>query len=57
MKPLKDYFGDEFETIEFVNADCLDKASIDKAIEGSQFVVHTASPVPTDGKITEDEIV
>jgi len=49
MQPLKDLFGEEFNKIEFVNADLNDADSLMKAVEGCTYVVHTASPVPTIG--------
>lgn len=58
MKPLKDFFGEEiFNSIEFVNAELTDKDSIDKAIEGSTFVVHTASPVDLRNPRDEMEFI
>jgi dihydroflavonol-4-reductase len=38
-----------------VDADLLDAAALDKAIEGATYVVHTASPVI--GSNNEDELV
>ena len=40
-----------------MEADLTDEASINKAITGSTFVVHTASPVPEAGKLfkTDEE--
>ena len=45
LEPLKTAFGDLYDQIEFVNADLLDAESILQAVKGSDFVVHTASPV------------
>jgi nucleoside-diphosphate-sugar epimerase len=44
IAPLKKAFGDDFDKIELRNADLLDADSLDKAIEGATYVVHTASP-------------
>ena len=44
IKPLKDAFGELFSRLQLVNANLLDKKSINKAIEGADYVVHTASP-------------
>ena len=44
IDPLKKTLGDLFEQLELVEADLLDKDSVVKSIEGSQFVAHTASP-------------
>jgi dihydroflavonol-4-reductase len=41
---LKDAYGPLFEKLELVNADLNDEASLDKAIEGATYVIHTASP-------------
>ena len=47
LAPLKKAFGDElFNKIEIVAADLLDSESLDKAVEGCAYVVHTASPLP-----------
>lgn len=46
IAPLKKAFGELFNQLEIVSADLLDDASIDKAIDGAEFVVHTASPIP-----------
>ena len=45
MEPLRAHFGSRLDQVEFVNADLLDDASLDKAIEGATYVIHTASPV------------
>lgn len=45
MKPLNDYFGDRLTEVEFFNADLNNKESLDAAIKGCDYVVHTASPV------------
>jgi dihydroflavonol-4-reductase len=45
--PLRKAFGEElFSHLELFKADMLDDVSIDRAIEGCQYVVHTASPIP-----------
>lgn len=46
--PLKKAFGELFNRIELVEADLLDGDSIDRAIEGCDYVVHTASPFPAE---------
>ena len=45
LAPLRKAFGDMFQSIEFVNADLTDPDSLDRASQGSKYVVHTASPV------------
>lgn len=44
IDPLKEAFGDLFEKLELKEADLLDEASMIAACEGSNFIVHTASP-------------
>ena len=44
IAPLRKAFGEHFEKLELVNADCLDAESLERAISGSTYVVHTASP-------------
>lgn len=54
LAPLKKAYGEElFGKIEIVAADLLDAESLDKAIAGCDYVVHTASPFPT--KQPDDE--
>ena len=56
MDPLKKTLGEElFNRLELVQADLLDQASIDTALAGSTYVVHTASPFVL--KDPEDEQV
>ena len=44
INPIKIGFGEYYEQIELVEADLDDAASLDKAVEGATYVVHTASP-------------
>ena len=56
IDPLKKAFGDLFYDLELVEADLTNKDSVINAILGSDYVVHTASPVPGMKKIkNEDE--
>ena len=56
LAPLKKAYGDElFGKIEIVAADLLDADSLDRAIAGCDYVVHTASPLPI--KQPDDESV
>lgn len=48
LKPLKDSLKSAFDEVELVEADLTDELSIDRAVSGCQYVVHTASPVSTD---------
>ena len=45
IDPLKKAFKKKFDELEIVEADLMDHKSLVKAIEGSEYVVHTASPV------------
>ena len=56
MAPLKKAFGNLYSQIEFVEADLNDEASLNAAIKGSTYVVHTASPFFLGSK-TEEEMV
>ena len=42
--PLRKAFGEYFNKLELVDADLLNTESVTKAIAGSTYVVHTASP-------------
>jgi nucleoside-diphosphate-sugar epimerase len=56
LAPLKKAYGEElFAKIEIVAADLLDADSLDRAIAGCDYVVHTASPLPI--KQPDDESV
>jgi nucleoside-diphosphate-sugar epimerase len=44
ISPLRKAFGEYFDKLELVNADLLNTESVNKAIAGSTYVVHTASP-------------
>ena len=47
LAPLKKAYGEElFSQIELAKADLLDAESLDQAIAGCDYVVHTASPLP-----------
>ena len=57
IEPLKEAFGEHFEKLELVEADLLNEESLFKAIEGSTYVVHTASPFPIAAPKHEDELI
>ena len=44
IAPLRKAFGEYFDQLELVEADLLDADSLTRAIAGSTYVVHTASP-------------
>lgn len=52
MKPLKDYFGAALDEVEFVEATLEDVASLERAVDGATYVVHTAAHV--DSKEPKD---
>ena len=57
LAPLKEHFGEElFSQIEFVSAELENQGQLDAAIEGAEFVVHTASPVGGNPKNHQDLI-
>jgi len=55
MAPLRKAFGDYYDKVEFVEADMLNAESLAKAISGSTYVVHTASPVVFN--VPEEELI
>ena len=56
LAPLKKAFEEDlFSQVELAQADLLDAESLDKAIAGVDYVVHTASPLPI--QVPEDEQV
>lgn len=44
LVPLRKAFGELFDSIELVEADLLDEQSIARAVEGSTYIAHVASP-------------
>jgi nucleoside-diphosphate-sugar epimerase len=56
IEPLRKAFGDYFAQLELVEADLLDAESITRALDGSTYVVHTASPVVFNPK-TDDDVI
>ena len=44
IDPLRQSFGELFDQMELVEADLLDPASIERAVQGSTYVLHVASP-------------
>ena len=56
IAPLRKAYGPLFDQIELVEADLLDSDSIQKAVAGSTYVVHTASPVNFTPK-NEDDVL
>jgi len=54
MDPLREAFGQKFDELEIVEADLENAESIHNAIEGCDYVVHTASPFPSKVPKNED---
>ena len=46
IAPIRKAFGENFDKLELFEADLLKPESLDGAIEGMNYVVHTASPFP-----------
>jgi len=44
LAPIREAFGEHFASLELVEADLMNEASLITAIQGSTFVVHLASP-------------
>lgn len=57
IAPLKLAFGEYFDQLELVEADMLKEETLFKAIEGSTYVVHTASPFPLADPKNEDDLI
>ena len=56
--PLYEYFSaEQMAKVELVSADLNDEEAIEKAIEGSTYVIHTASPVAVADPTDESELV
>lgn len=56
--PLRKAAGDELlNTLELVAVDLLDPESIDKAVAGCNYVVHTASPISIKPPEDENELI
>ena len=57
MQPLIDAFGEEmFKKIDLREADLTNDESMIKAMEGTHYIVHTASPVPSETS-TDEKVV
>jgi nucleoside-diphosphate-sugar epimerase len=57
LAPLKISFGENFNKLELVEADLLKPETLDEAIKGCDYVVHTASPFPADPPKDENIII
>lgn len=54
MAAIKEAYGSHFDQMEIVEAELLDEESMMKAIEGSTYVAHLASPYYLDNKSREE---
>lgn len=57
IQPLQDALGEKFSEVELVSVDLTDNSSIDKAIEGCDYVIHTASPFPARAPEDPEEVI
>ena len=58
LDPIRNAFGqDLFDQLELVEADLLDNDSIARAIQGSTYVVHVASPFMVEDPADEMELI
>jgi dihydroflavonol-4-reductase len=57
LAPLKKAYGENFNKLEIVEADLLKPETIDEAIKGCDYVVHTASPFPAEPPKDENIII
>ena len=57
LAPLRKAFGDNFSKLELVEADLLKPETIDEAVKGCDYVVHTASPFPIEAPKDENVLI
>lgn len=57
VKPIKEFLKDDFEKLELFQADLTDPESLDSAVKGCDFVVHTASPFPDQLPSNENDLI
>lgn len=57
LAPLKKAFADYYNHLELVEADLLKPESLDTAVQGCDYVVHTASPFPIEPPKDENELI
>jgi nucleoside-diphosphate-sugar epimerase len=57
IKPLRDAYGASYKDLKLVEADLLDSNSIQNAMQGCDYVVHTASPFRVSGVKDENELI
>jgi nucleoside-diphosphate-sugar epimerase len=57
VAPIRKAFGENFSKLEFVEADLLKPETLDAAIAGQDFVVHTASPFVLEAPKDENDLI
>jgi dihydroflavonol-4-reductase len=57
LAPLRKAFGENFNKLELVEADLLKPETIDEAIKGCDYVIHTASPFPLEAPKDENVLI
>ena len=57
IDPLRKAYGDKFDQVELVEADLLNSESLMKAIKGSTYVLHTASPFVIESPSDESVLI
>ena len=57
IAPIRKAFGENFEKLELFEADLLKPETLDSAIEGMTYVVHTASPFPLETPKDENVLI
>jgi dihydroflavonol-4-reductase len=57
IDPLRKAFGELFDQLELVEADLLDAPSLMRAMEGAEYLVHTASPFPFEAPKDENVLI
>lgn len=57
IEPLRKAFGDLFDKMTLVEADLDNPESLMNAIEGAEFVIHTASPFPLKKPKSEMDLI
>ena len=57
IEPIKEAFGEFWDKLELVEANLLDRDSLQAAVEGCTYVIHVASPVPLKSPDDENEVI
>ena len=58
LEPLRKAYGDaNFNKLEFVEADLLDHEALTRAVEGCDYIIHLANPLPGTKHQSDEEMV